>query len=102
MSTSAAAANHKHIHDKNLSDFMNWSCSKGKNIQEHEWGGENPVDRREGSGNFFDPHAASFGEHLKNKACLLSISLQTFGNAFKNQRKASQNFVYSNKKKKAK
>merc|ERR1719471_315818 len=71
LSTSAAEANHKHIHDKNLSDFISWSSGKGEDVPKHERSGKNPVDisspvdGRESSGNFFDPHAASSGEHKK-------------------------------------
>jgi len=71
LSTSAAEANHKHIHDNNLSDFISWSSGKGEDVPKHERSGKNPVDisspvdGRESSGNFFDPHAASSGEHKK-------------------------------------
>ena len=69
LSTSASETDHEHIHDEDHSDFITWCTCKSKDIPKHEWGGKNPVDisapvdRGESSGNFFDPHSSSSGEH---------------------------------------
>jgi len=69
LSTGAAEADHQHVHNNDLCDFVRRCSSKGQNIPKHKRRSENPVnisapvDRGEGSWNFFDPHAASSGEH---------------------------------------
>jgi len=76
LSTSASETNHQHVKDDSHGDFVRWCTSKSKNVPKHEWGGKNPVDvsapvdRRESSGNFFDPHFTSSGEHEQvSKSC---------------------------------
>jgi len=69
LSTSASETNHKSIHDESHGNLVIWCTSKSEDIPKHEWGGKDPVDvsspvdRCEGSGNFFDPHPSGSGEH---------------------------------------
>jgi len=76
LSTSASETNHQHVQDDSHGGFVRWCTSKGKDVPKHEGGGKNPVDisapvdRREGAGNFFNPHASSSGEHEQvSKSC---------------------------------
>ena len=68
LNINSAQTNHKMIR---TSDFICWNSGKVEMVPKHEWGGKNPVDisspvdSGEGSGNSFDPHATSSGEHLK-------------------------------------
>ena len=70
LSTSASEVNPKHIHDEDHCAFSICCSGKSEDIPKHEWGNKNPfnisatVERGESSGNFFDPHSSSSGEHL--------------------------------------